>query len=357
LGALKKIKRATLRSLKTAGAFRLVAGSGWRRRRLLILAYHGVSLDDEHEWEGALYLSPETFRSRMLTLKRFGAAVLPLGEAVERLYAGDLPDRAVAITVDDGAYDFYARAYPVIREFGFPVTLYLTTFYTDFNRPVFDPFCSYLLWKGRGAALDLKEVTGAGARVELSDDAARASALSALRGFAAGRGLSAEEKDGLLRSVARGVGVDYEELAARRVLHLVNPEEARELAAAGVDIQLHTHRHRTPSVRELFRREVDDNRAAILRLTGRDPEHFCYPSGVYERAFLPWLAEAGVRTATTCDTGYATRESERLLLPRLLDVSSLSDLEFEGWLTGVSAALPLRRVAAAGDAAAGGRYA
>jgi peptidoglycan/xylan/chitin deacetylase (PgdA/CDA1 family) len=356
---LKELKKTALRSLKTAGAFRLVAGSRWRRRRLLILAYHGVSLDDEHEWEGALYLSQETFRSRMRALKSFGAAVLPLGEAVERLYADDLPDRAVAITFDDGAYDFYARAYPVVREFGFPVTLYLTTFYTEFNRPVFDTFCSYLVWKGSGRALDLGELTGEGGRVELSSDAARASAVSALRHFAAKRGLSAEEKDELLRGVARALGVDYEELSARRVLHLVNPEEVRELAAAGVDVQLHTHRHRTPNVRELFRREVDDNRAVIKRLTGRDDAvHFCYPSGVYEREFLPWLAEAGVRTATTCETGYATRESEALLLPRLLDVSALSDLEFEGWLTGVSAALPRRRVAGATEAArAGGRYA
>jgi peptidoglycan/xylan/chitin deacetylase (PgdA/CDA1 family) len=358
LGALKGIKRAALRSLKTAGAFRLVGGSNWRRRRLLILTYHGVSLDDEHLWRGALYLSPETFRSRMAALKRCGASVLPLGEAVQRLYANDLPERAVAITFDDGTYDFYARAHPVLNEFGFPVTLYLTTFYTEFNRPVFDTFGSYLLWKGRAGALDLVRLTGEGGRVELADDGAREATAAALRSFAAEQNLSAEEKDELLKRLAREVGADYDELASRRVLHLVNPSETRELADAGVDIQLHTHRHRTPKVRELFRREIDDNRAALRALTGQaDAVHFCYPSGVYDRAFLPWLAEAGVLTATTCDLGYATAESEPLLLPRLLDVSALSDLEFEGWVTGVSAALPRRREAGAADAFGGRAYA
>jgi peptidoglycan/xylan/chitin deacetylase (PgdA/CDA1 family) len=349
LGALKNIKRATLGTLKTAGAFRLAGGSRWRRRRLLILAYHGVSLADEHEWQGALYLSPETFRGRMRALKASGATVLPLGEAVERLYADDLPDKAVALTFDDGAYDFYARAFPVVREFGFPVTLYLTTFYTEFNRPVFDTFCSYLLWKARARALELKGLTGAGGRLELDSGAARDEAAGALRDFAAERKLSAEEKDGLLRSLARELGQDYEELAARRVLHLVNPSEVRELHEAGVDVQLHTHRHRTPNDAALFRREIEENRARVRAFTGRaGAEHFCYPSGVYERAFLPWLAQSGVRTATTCELGYATRESEPLLLPRLLDVSSLSGVEFEAWLSGVAAVMPRRTAAYAG---------
>ena len=351
MSTLKKLKQAALRSLKAVGAFGVVQQSGWRRRRLLILAYHGVSLDDEHLWDDSMYMPPELFRSRMRTLQKSGATVLPLGEAVERLYANDLPERSVALTFDDGASDFAARAFPIIGEFGFPVTLYLTTFYSRFNRPVFDGFSSYLLWKGRAATLDLKGLTGEPLELSLSSEGARREAHGALHRFARERGLSAEEKDALLARVAKRLGLDYEELAARGVLHILRPEEVRRLSEAGVDVQLHTHRHRTPLNRELFRREIEDNRAEIREMTGRDAAHFCYPSGVYDRAFLPWLEELGVRSATTCDTGYASRASERLLLPRLLDVSSLSAIEFEGWLTGVSAALPRRRESAAREGA------
>jgi peptidoglycan/xylan/chitin deacetylase (PgdA/CDA1 family) len=351
MSTLKKLKRATLRSLKTMGAFRVVEQSGWRRRRLLILAYHGVSLDDEHLWDGSMYMTADFFRERMRMLRDSGATVLRLDEAIARLYANDLPERSVALTFDDGAYDFAARAFPIIEEFGFPVTLYLTTFYSVFNRPVFDGFSSYLLWKGRDSRLDLKCLTGQSSELNLSSDAARREAHTALRRFASERGLSAEEKDALLLSLSRQLKVDYDELIAKRMLHLLNPSEVKALAASGVDVQLHTHRHRTPLNRELFRREIEDNRARIREMTGRDAAHFCYPSGVYDLAFLPWLEELGVSSATTCDTGYASRESGRLLLPRFLDVSSLAPIEFEGWLAGVSAALPRRREGSGREAA------
>jgi peptidoglycan/xylan/chitin deacetylase (PgdA/CDA1 family) len=141
--------------------------------------------------------------------------------------------------------------------------------------------------------------------------------------------------------------IDYERLLSRRLLHLLKPEEVTELALAGVDVQLHTHRHRVPLDHDLFVREIEDNRDRIRAMTGNLAAHFCYPSGVYEAAFLPWLEELKVVSATTCETGFATRDSHPLLLPRLLDTSSLSTVEFEGWLAGVSAVLPRRRIAAA----------
>ena len=252
---LKKFKQATLASMKASGVFGLADRSRWRRARLLIIAYHGVSLADEHEWDSSLYMSPELFAARLRLIKAAGCAVLPLGEAVERLRAGDLPDKAVAITFDDGSHDFGARAHPLLAEAGLPTTLYLTTFYSEFKRPVFDGVCSYLLWKGRGSRLDLAPLVGraaasalsGGASLDLSDAAARERASRELRKFAARERLSADEKDALASRLARALKVDYEELCARRLLHILAPEEVKALSDAGVCIELHTHRHRAPS--------------------------------------------------------------------------------------------------------------
>src|SRR5215831_10878629 len=192
---LKKLKQVTLRSLKSTGVSALVQDSRWRRQRLLILAYHGISMIDEHEWNGSQYISPETLRTRLHQLQRSRCTVLPLAEAVERLYQKDLPDRAVALTFDDGFADFYHRAFPLISDVGFPVTLYLTTFYSYYNRPVFDLMCAYLLWRGRARTLQAKEFIGQEARINLATNDAREAVLKKIRDLAAHQNLSAAEKD------------------------------------------------------------------------------------------------------------------------------------------------------------------
>jgi peptidoglycan/xylan/chitin deacetylase (PgdA/CDA1 family) len=85
----------------------------------------------------------------------------------------------------------------------------------------------------------------------------------------------------------------------------------------------------------LFRREIRDNRDWIKSATGRVATHFCYPSGVYRPEFLPWLSAEQIISATTCDTALATRRQNPLLLPRLVDTTGRSDLEFESWVNGV----------------------
>jgi peptidoglycan/xylan/chitin deacetylase (PgdA/CDA1 family) len=342
---LRKIKLAVLHGSKACGIFALAAGSRWRRERLLILAYHGISLDDEHLWSPGLFMTQEQFASRLEILKRAGCRVLPLGEALERLERGDLPPKSVALTFDDGFHDFYRMAWPVLHSYSFPVTLYLTTYYSFYNRPVFDVVCSYLLWKGREARIDGAEFTGESGLLDLSSEETRNRAVKRIWKFAGARGLTAEEKDALAQRLAHSLEVDYQRILDQRLLHLLNPAEVRELADAGVDIQLHTHRHRTPLDHTLFVREVADNRRAIEELTQKSATHFCYPSGVTDPQLFPWLEETRVLSATTCEAGFATRASHKFLLPRLLDSSPMPAIEFESWLTGLAGVLPQRRVA------------
>lgn len=327
---LKPAKRAVLQGLKSAGIFGLLLRSSWRRQRLAILCYHGVSLEDEHCWDPYLYMTPADLESRFAFLRDARYNVLGLGEAVERLYRRDLPERSVAITFDDGFYDFYREAYPLLQKYELPATVYLTTFYCDDNRPVFDAALAYLLWKGRHSRPDLATPAG---RLQAWKDIKQRTEIEAF---------SADDKDRLLQDLCIQSAVDNHDLRRRRILHLMTPAEVADLASAGIDVQLHTHRHRTPVDRDLFTREIADNRARIETITGRVANHFCYPSGVYRPEFLPWLEEQSIVSATTCEVGLASPKDHRLLLPRVVDHSHFTPIEFESWLTGAGTFLPQR---------------
>jgi peptidoglycan/xylan/chitin deacetylase (PgdA/CDA1 family) len=344
---LKAAKRTALHLLNGLGLSHLVRNSAWRRSRLLILCYHGISLDDEHEWDSSLYMSPADFEGRLRSIQRGGYGVLPLGIALDRLYANALREPTVAITFDDGICDFLQRAYPLLEKYGFPATVYLTTYYCEHQQPVFPSFCSYVLWKGRDAILDTAGILDAQEQWDLRTSVGRDGAFKSIIEFADRRRLTAEEKNTLAEAVARRLGVDYDSLIAKRILHLLNPREVADLAARGVDFQLHTHRHYAPPDRVLFRREVHDNRERIRSMAGSQPTHFCYPCGYHEREWLAWLAEAGVRSATTGQPGLASLRTNPLLLPRLVDSGHLAPLEFEAWLGGVAALLPRRPLKAA----------
>jgi peptidoglycan/xylan/chitin deacetylase (PgdA/CDA1 family) len=338
---LKQAKMGVLRLAEATGMSRLLSGSAYRRNRLLILCYHGVSKYDEHDW-GALYIPPETFRRRMELMAEARCNVLPLCEAVDRLQRGTLPDRAVAITFDDGLHDFFSVAFPIIESFGYPVTLYLTTYYVEFNRPVFDPMCSYLLWKGRHKQqLEWPEVFPAPVSL---DDAGRQAATEAIKKFALSRKLSGQQKDDLLAQLAGRLDVDYQDLCRKRVMHLITAEEATALAARGVDLQYHTHRHRVYRSSERMFAELQDNRKRIAMYTSTEPRHYCYTGGFYLPEHPGYLKKYGILSATTCFPGLGTRQTNPLLLPRLVDTSGLSDLGFRAWLTGTGNLMPKRQV-------------
>lgn len=342
---LRNIRRAALRALRTAGVSRLVADSRWRQQRLLILCYHGVSRDDEHLWRPHLYMEPDVLRQRLETLQRGQYNVLPLGAALEQLHAGELPPRSVVITFDDGMCDFYSSAYPLLRACGFPVTVYQTTYYSHYQRPVFNLICSYMLWKRRDRVLHTGADLGLRPHLDLRTESSREEIVLGLMHAAERDNLSGAERDALAARLASLLEIDYPELLRKRLLHVMSPQEISELAAAGVDFQLHAHRHRTPLDEASFRNEIQENRERLQSLTGSKLVHFCYPSGEYHPQFLPWLEAEHVVSATTCDPGLATSRTHPLLLPRFVDTSARSAVEFEGWLAGVGPLLAVRRSA------------
>jgi len=339
------MKVTALRAAERLGAFSRIANSRWRQERLLILCYHGVALGDEDQWSD-VYMSEAKLRRRFELLRADSCSLLPLEEALQRLGAGDLPPRSVTVTFDEGLYDFYAKAYPLVREFEVPTTLYVPTYYATVRRPIFDLACSYLLWRGRGRTVESPELFAGQTRTRIPVAPRERVAMHlAIRARVNSIGHAAIAKDAMLAELAEQVGVDWEAFVSTRMLQLMSPDELSSLDQSLVSVQLHSHRHRTPRDEALFLRELDDNIDALAAMgfprAGR--RHFCYPSGDADPLFYPWLRARGIVSATTCEPRLATRRTHPLDLPRVIDTMAMTDTEFRAWTAGASAFVPHRR--------------
>jgi peptidoglycan/xylan/chitin deacetylase (PgdA/CDA1 family) len=330
-------KEACLNAWKACGLFGLASGSRYRNSRLLVLGFHGISLEDEHQWDPALYLSVDNFQRRMEALKRARCTVVSLEEGLSLMAQGKLPERALALTFDDGTYDFYKIVWPILKTFGYPATLYLTTYYVQLQYASTPGIWSYMLWKAKGSRINARDILGMDGEFNLADEAGRAKALQRINLRANSERMDGRQRNELSAKLAQVLGLDFEALVSNRIIQLLKPEEVSELAQDGVSVQMHMHRHCCPPVREIYLDNLQTNRSLISRLTRSEPSHFCYPSGNHTFESVGWLRDYGIASATTCDVGLMSAKTDPLLIPRLIVTSSLSDVAFESWLVGIGA--------------------
>lgn len=92
-----------------------------------VLMYHAVAEKPASATFG-LSVAPRSLEEQLRLLVEGGFTGLTFSELAEAFRnGGTLPNRPVAITFDDGYADFADEAWPILRRYGFPATVFVTT--------------------------------------------------------------------------------------------------------------------------------------------------------------------------------------------------------------------------------------
>lgn len=86
--------------------------------------YHRVATPVTDVWE--LAVSPEHFKEQLNVLQKMGT-VLPIAQMVEDIKKGQIRNKTIAITFDDGYVDNLDVALPMLEAFDLPATIFLTS--------------------------------------------------------------------------------------------------------------------------------------------------------------------------------------------------------------------------------------
>lgn len=94
-----------------------------------ILAYHNFTKD-----EGSSYsINIIEFEKQMNYLATHNYSVISLSELLKGLKNGQLPPKPVVITIDDGFKSTFTLAYPLLKKYNFPATLFIYTNFIEKN--------------------------------------------------------------------------------------------------------------------------------------------------------------------------------------------------------------------------------
>jgi peptidoglycan/xylan/chitin deacetylase (PgdA/CDA1 family) len=282
------------------------AGSG--RHSLLVLMFHRVL-------PVADPLLPEepdlaTFTAQMDILRAI-CNVLPLTEAVDRLYTNSLPPRAACITFDDGYLNNLTYAVPTLMARGLPATIFVAAEFLGGGCMWTD-----IVMESVRRARDALDLTAIGlGQWPLTAPAARRQTLIAIN--RALKYLPQAERVQKALQIAEIAGIEPPANV------MLSEAQVKNLAQRGIDVGSHTLSHPILSriADEDAEREIFGSKAALESITGVPVRSFAYPNGMpnrdYHRSHVELVRRAGFSVAMSSAWGVCRPTSDRLQLPRM----------------------------------------
>jgi peptidoglycan/xylan/chitin deacetylase (PgdA/CDA1 family) len=283
--------------------------------RGLVLLYHRIDATaDVH----TLGVPPDVFEAQLQWL-RSECHVIPLEDLLSRR-GDDLPDRAVALTFDDGYEDNLRIAIPLLQRYQAEATFFLTT--AGLNAPAeywWDTLERLLLQRPTPATLDM---TATGVPLVLETATAEQREVAHWRLHETLVHASLEQRNSAIASLKA-----WADGGSSRVRPLV-ADEIRELAQLpGVTIGSHTVNHLAlPDNADSRFAEINDCQIELKRITGQPVELFAYPYGAVDRETAA-LVRRSCRWGLSCDERVLGDSFDAARVPRL-DVKAWSTDEF-----------------------------
>lgn len=262
----------------------------WRRARLphdraVILIYHHVTGRAEgadRRWAPFQRGVPQARFDRQMRFLRRAMTPVPLREVVAAVRERRaLPPRAVAVTFDDGYSDNFTAAYPILKKYDIPATVFVSTAFIESSQAFWWDQVYAILRHAPGSMLERSVLTtiagSAKPRYPLTSHAARAHAADDV--IALFRDLPIDERRVAMEKLRCGLGLAPD--AAGETPPMMTWADLREMSRNGVAIESHTHTHPILGLNDadVVEEELATSKRLIEKHVEQPVEGLAYPDG------------------------------------------------------------------------------
>jgi peptidoglycan/xylan/chitin deacetylase (PgdA/CDA1 family) len=307
----------------------------YMKDRALILMYHRVSPRGQGVPDyspNGMTVTPAEFEMQMRFLRRH-YDVVPLSRIVAAVRSEQtFSPNMCAVTFDDGWHDIYEYAFPILKRYSIPATIYLTTGFVNGAQWFWEERSKYLLALVHQVAQHKKCAKQAveSARVELKkyalDDLLEVHA-NLLPSYLLQQGREIKKWDvdrrGELMRTLEQLTIRIAPDAPRPFM---NWSEVQEMSRHSIDFGNHTITH--PVLPDLPANEtiieLSGATTQIHDRLGQAPINFAYPYGKFNELVRRQVQREGLSSASTTRLGLVKRDSDPYALNRINMCSDVS---------------------------------
>lgn len=315
------LKREILRAIaSTANHLYFLDAYSFLRRKLfkssaVILVYHRVG-PQEDTWS-SLPVSPLDFERQIRYLYQ-AYEVLPLDKLVQYIQEGKtLPPKAAVITFDDGYKDNYSYAYPILKKYNVPATIFLATGHIGTGNLFWWDKVGYLIQNTTLESLELNEL----GVYPLQSIGNKSEAISKINERL--KIYSEEKKNLLIEKLVSVSGVDTPANLGKELI--LSWDEVREMNDSGITFGAHsvTHTILTKLPLKQAKHEIIQSKKDIEEKLGQLVTAFSYPNGNFgdfNTELIKFLKESGFTCAVTGIPGMVSLKASLYELGRIYAV-------------------------------------
>lgn len=280
------------------------------KNKTTILMYHRVfDPPDGYIYDSSMFVKPQSFELHIQELSKY-FKFKSIDDPICHQYK--LP--CCIITFDDGWLDNYTNAYPILKKYNIPGTIFLPLEFVDNSEDFWFHKIALLINEAKNVGdekrfiLIINEIL----KIDIQDELNESVLLNitrALKSYAPAR------IDEIILEIEKQFMFDN-----RNNIQLLTWEQIREMSENNISFGSHTLNHTI-----LTNIKVDDQQREIFDSFKRLKEkewvnlsmYFCYPNGNYNDSIINFTKEAGYIGATTTDLGVNSKNQNRYTLKRV----------------------------------------
>ena len=301
------------------------------RSQYLILTYHRIvpSREAIAGLQPGMYVEPNTFQMHMDYLKKY-FHVVPFQEIIRlsKSFSDKVDSKPFCVlTFDDGWFDFYKYAFPILLQEKMYATVFLPTSFINTNKMFWSDIIAYLIVKigknkhdPRRAGTLKSDLARHIAGLKGPEESKVDNAISLLKKY------RKEQIDAILDEISDCFDISFPSTGRA----FLNWDEVREMFRSGlIAFGSHTDRHEilVHLTDDDIKNELNQSKEKLIKENVVDNTFipFCFPNGDFNESIVKLVPESGYHASVTTESGWNGMNDPMFKLKRISihqDISS-----------------------------------